>query len=43
MESESSVALILVKIFGAFILGIVMLVYTLIYAVIALPLFFVDK
>jgi len=40
---ESNVTLILAKIFGAFILGIVMLVYTLIYAIVALPLFFVDK
>ena len=42
-ESDNSVTLISAKIIGAFILGIVMLVYTLIYAVIVLPLFFVDK
>lgn len=42
-ESENNATLISAKIIGAFILGIVMLVYTLIYAVIVLPLFFVDK
>ena len=41
--SENSVTLIWAQIIGIFILGIVMLVYTLIYAVIVLPLFYLDK
>jgi hypothetical protein len=41
--SENSVTLIWAQIIGLFILGIVMLVYTLIYAVIVLPLFYLDK
>ena len=42
-ESPSNAILIFVKIIGAFVLGIVMLLYTLIYAAIVLPLFFVDQ
>lgn len=41
--SENNVTLIWAQIIGIFILGIVMLVYTLIYAVIVLPLFYLDK
>ena len=39
---EHVVALIWAKIIGASILGIVMFVYTLLFMVIALPLFFSD-
>jgi hypothetical protein len=41
--SENSVTLIWAQIIGIFILGIVMLIYTLVYAIIVLPLFYLDK
>lgn len=42
-ELENSIALIWAQIIGISILGIVMLVYTLVYVLIVLPLFFLDK
>ena len=41
--SENSVNLIWAQIIGASILGIVMLLYTFLFVVIALPLFFSDQ
>ncbi len=42
-ELEYSESLMWMQIIGTFIIGIVMLVYTLIYASIVLPMFFLDK
>jgi uncharacterized protein (DUF2062 family) len=41
--SESSVTLIWAKIVGASVLGIVMLLYTFLFVIVALPLFFSDR
>ena len=40
---EYSASLMWMQIIGIFVIGIVMLVYTLIYAFIVLPMFFLDK